>query len=110
MAKMAPASFVAALIALAVVLGTGALLAVRALRAWRSFRSFSRSAAAAVDGVMRAAAEVEAHAVAAAARTDRLATAAARLRESRARLALIQSAAGELGAALARARGAVPRK
>lgn len=107
---MAPAPFVAALVALAVVLGTGALLAVRALRAWRGFRSFSSSASAAVDGVMRAAAEIEAHAVAAAASTDRLATAAQRLRESQAHLALLQSAAGEFGATVARACGAVPHK
>jgi hypothetical protein len=110
MAKMAPAPLVAALIALTVVLGTGTLVAVRALGAWRSFRSFSRSTTAAVEGVTRAAAEVEARAVAAVTGTDRLASAAARLRESQAGLAVIQSAAGEFSAALARVRGAMPRK
>jgi|GEM_PF-847051 hypothetical protein len=110
MTKMAAATSIAALFALVAVLGTSALLAVRALRAWRNVRSFSRATGAALERVMRTADEAETHAVAAAAGAERLATAAARLRESLARLTLIRSAAAEFSATLARFRGVVPRK
>jgi hypothetical protein len=107
---MSPASWIAGLVALIALLGTGALLGVRALAAWRMFRSFSSTATAALDGVMRSADAAEAHAVAAAAGAERLAAGTMRLQESLARLGLLRSAAGEFSTTLARFRGVVPRK
>jgi hypothetical protein len=100
----------AAIVALAFVLGTGALLAVRALAVWRSFRAFSRSAGAALDGVMRGVDAAGAHAVAAGRSSERLSAAADRLGESTAHLGLIRAAAAEVGSTVGTARGVVPRK
>jgi len=107
---MASATFLAALFAFVAVLGTSTFLVVRALHAWRSFRSFARTAGAALDGVTRAADAAEQHAAAAVAHAEQLATATAHLQRSLARLALLQSAAGEFSSTVARLRGAVPRK
>ncbi len=109
-APMTISTWIAALFALSAVLGTGAVLTVSALRAWRSFRRFSRAAGEALDDVLRAAGEAERHTATTAAGTERLATATARLKESRTHLSLLQGAAGEFGATLARLRGAVPTK
>ncbi len=104
------APLIAGIFALVAVLGAAALLAVRALRTWRTFRRFSRTMNDALATVMRAAEQAQAHATGAAAGAERLAAATARLQESRARLALLQSAAGEFSATLARLRGVVPTK
>jgi hypothetical protein len=102
--------WIAGVFALVAVLGTAALLAVRALGAWRTFRRFTRAAGDAFDAVMRAAEAAETHATAATDGAGRVAAATARLQESRAELSLIQSAAGEFSATLARLRGVVPTK
>ena len=107
---MSPATWIAGLVALVALLGTGALLGVRALTAWRTFRSFSSTARAMLDAVMHSADAAETHAVAAAAGAERLSATTARLQESLAGLALLRSAAGEFSTTLARFRGVVPRK
>ena len=104
------APLLAGIFAAVSILGTAVFLALRALRAWRTFRRFSRTMNDAVASVMRTAEEAQAHATSAAAGAERLAAATARLQESRARLALLQAAAGEFSATLARLRGVVPTK
>jgi hypothetical protein len=109
-AEMATAPLVAAIFALASVLGTGVFLGLRALGTWRTFRRFTRAASEAVEGVTRTAAEAEKHATAAAAGAEQLTAASRRLQEAVAQLSLLQAAAGEFKATLARVRGVVPTK
>ena len=104
------APLIAGIFALVAVLGAAAFLALRALRTWRTFRRFSGAMNDALATVMSAAEHAEAHATGVAAGAERLAAATARLQESRAQLALLQSAAGEFSATLARLRGVVPTK
>jgi hypothetical protein len=110
MATMGTVTWISALVAVAVVLGTGAYMARGALDFWRTFRRFSRVAGAAAERVTLAASVAETRANAAGAGAERLSAAAARLRRSRAQLAVLQSAAGELTVALARLRRLVPTK
>jgi hypothetical protein len=110
MARMTIALWIAGAFALVAVLGSAALLGLRALRTWRTFRAFSKAAGDALDAVMTAANAAEAHATSAAAGAERLAAATARLQESRSELSLIQAAAAEFSATLARVRGVVPTK
>jgi hypothetical protein len=96
--------------ALVAVLGSSAFLGVRAFRTWRMFRAFSKAAGDALEEVMTSVGTAEAHAASAAKGAERLAAATARLQESRAELSLLQAAAGEFTATLARVRGVVPTK
>ena len=110
MLPMDVAPLIAGIFALVSVLGTSVFLALRALRTWRTFRRVSRAMNEAVASVMRGAEQAEAHLTAAAAGAERLAAATERLQESRAELSVLQSAAGEFGATVARVRGVVPTK
>jgi cytochrome c biogenesis protein ResB len=92
------------------MVGSIAVAAVRALRVWRTFRRFSGTTSAAIAGVLETAAEAERHALALTEGTERLTAALARLEQSRARLAVIQGAAGQARASLLAFRGRVPRK
>ncbi len=94
-------------VALAVSL---ALVGLRALRAWRSFGSFSSAVASAVDDVLGRAAAVEEHAASVTAGAARLTAATERLQGSLAELSLLQDAAGEARATVARVTGVLPRK
>ncbi len=110
MAGMGTVTWLSALVAVAVVLGTGVYVALRALDFWRTFRRFSQVAAAAAERVTLATSVAETRANAATEGAERLSAAAARLRRSRAELAVLQSAAGEFTAAIARVRRLVPSK
>jgi hypothetical protein len=107
---MSPTTWIAGLVALVALLGSGAFLGLRALTVWRTFRRFSSTAGGALDRLTRSADAAEAHAVSAAGGAERLAATTARLQESLAQLALLRSAAGEFSTTLARFRGVVPRK
>ena len=104
------APLIAGMFAAVAILGTAVFLGLRTLRTWRLFRRFSRTMNDALASVIGAAERAEAHATGAAAGAERLAAATARLQESRAQLALLQAAAGEFSATLARLRGVVPTK
>ena len=92
------------------VVGSISVAAVRALRVWRTFRRFSSTTSDAIAGVLETANEAERHALALTEGTERLTAALARLEQSRARLAVIQAAAGQARSSLLTFRGLVPRK
>ena len=92
------------------VVGSITVAVVRALRVWRLFNHFSRTTSAAIDGVLATAAEAERHALALTEGTERLSAALARLEQSRARLAVIGTAATRARSSLLAFRGVVPRK
>ncbi len=110
MAEMGTVTWISAVVAVVVVLGTGAYVARRALDLWRTFRRFSGVAGVAAERVALAASVAETRANTATVGAERLSAAAARLRRSRAQLAVLQAAAGEVTAALARLRRVVPTK
>jgi hypothetical protein len=92
------------------MVGSTTVLVVRTLAAWRNFRSFSRRTAEGMDRVARGAAAAEAHAAALGTGSERLTSAVADLQRSLEQLAVLQAAAGDVRAAVARVRGAVPGK
>jgi hypothetical protein len=97
----------------AMIVSVGAslgLAAARGWRAWRTFRSFSRSIGRALDAVLASAAAAEERAVSLSAHTERLTLAVSHLQGSLDRVGRLRAAAGETQAAIARLRGAVPRK
>jgi phage-related minor tail protein len=110
MLGMALLSWISPLFFVVAIVGSIAVAVARGLGVWRSFRRFSKVTSAAIGNVLDTATEVERHAVALAAGTERLDAALTRLEESRAQLAVIRAAASEVGAPLSAARGAVPRK
>jgi hypothetical protein len=110
MPGMALLTWISLLFLVLAVVGSIAVAAVRALRVWRTFRRFSSATSAAIGGVLETAAEAERHAVALTEGTERLSAALARLEQSRARLAVIQAAAGQARSSLRAFRGVVPRK
>jgi hypothetical protein len=110
MLGMALSTWISLLFLVVTLVGSIAFAASRALRAWRTFKRFSKTTSTAIEGVLETAAEAEQHAVAFTEGTQKLSAALARLSESRARLAVIQAAAGEARSSLSSLRGAVPRK
>jgi hypothetical protein len=110
MTEMGTVTWLSAVIAVAVVLGTGVYVARGALAFWRTFRSFSQVAGVAAERVTLAASVAETRMNAANEGAERLSAAAARLQRSRAELAVLQSAAREVTTAVARLRRVVPTK
>jgi hypothetical protein len=110
MPGMALLTWISLLFLVLAVIGSVAVAAVRALRVWRLFNRFSSATSAALDGVLATAAEAERHAVALTEGTERLSAALARLEQSRARLAVIETAAARARSSLLAFRGVVPRK
>jgi hypothetical protein len=107
---MALLTWISLLFLVLAVVGSIAVAAVRGLRVWRTFHRFSSTTSAALDGVLKAAAEAERHAVALTEGAERLSAALARLEQSRARLAIIQAASTRARSSLLAVRSLVPRK
>jgi len=80
-----------------------ALAAVRALRAWRDVKRLGKRVREELDGVSRAAAEIEVHLERASAGSERLTAALDRLARSRARLDVQRAALKEARASVLRA-------
>jgi cell shape-determining protein MreC len=107
---MALLTWVSLLFLVVAIVGSIAVAVLRGLRAWRTFKRFTRTTTAAMERVLETAAEAERHAVAFTESTEKLNAALAHLEQSRAELAVIQSAAAEARTSLTSFRGAVPRK
>jgi hypothetical protein len=110
MPRMALLNWLSLLFLVLAVVGSVAVAASRALQVWRTFRRFSHAVSAAVGAVLETAADAERHALAFTESAQKLSASLARLEQSRARLAVIQAAAGEARVSLFAIRGAVPRK